>query len=180
VDVRFTRELEEKIQEIELGITGREDVVRETVEALKPAIEQLKINELEIGKTLGRSARLTLLSERTLTSPCPSCGSTLYIQKSRVTGKRFVTCSQTRKVECKFTLPLPQIGRLTLLNRCCPECGFQMVRTWSRGRRPLVTCSRCYAKKAQPGRKKVFMSLRASSGGTRPDSQFTGESKNTS
>jgi uncharacterized Zn finger protein (UPF0148 family) len=43
---------------------------------------------------------------------------------------------------------LPQFGNLTLLTRHCNSCGFQMVQARSRGRRPLVSCPRCYARKA--------------------------------
>ncbi len=144
VDVGFTRELEGKMQEIELGRTKEDNVICEAIETLKPAIAELKANELEVGKTLSRSARLAVLSERTLASPCPICGSKLYIHKSRTTGKRFIACSHVQMSECKFTLPLPQLGRLTLLDEKCPKCGFQLIRTWSRGRKPLISCSRCY------------------------------------
>jgi DNA topoisomerase-1 len=149
VDIGFTKELEEKMQKIEVGEINKEDVVRGAAEALRPAIEELKTNELAIAKILGRSARLAILSEKTLTTPCPTCGSKLYVQKSRTTGKRFISCSGTKMPECKFMLPLPQLGKLTLLNKNCPKCGFQMVRTWSRGRRPMISCSRCYAMNIQ-------------------------------
>ena len=169
VDVGFTKELEGKMRKIDVGEIRREDVVQEASETLKPAIEELKTNELEIAKVLGRSTRLAALSERTLTSPCPICGSKLYIQKSRTTGKRFITCSRTQLPECKFTLPLPQLGKLILLNKNCPKCGFQMVRTWSRGRRPFISCSRCYATKVQkPDQKNVFMDVHDNRKETQP------------
>ena len=155
VDVGFTRELEENMREIELGRTTKEKVVREAVEALKPAIEALRANELEIGNTLSRSALLKVISERTLRSSCPICSSKLYIQKSKTTGKRFIVCSRDQLSECRFTLPLPQAGKLTLLERNCPRCGFQLVRTWIRGRKPLISCARCYVSS-----KRVFIDVR--------------------
>jgi DNA topoisomerase-1 len=147
IDVGFTRELEEKMQKIELGRTKKDEVVHEAIQTLKPEIAQLKINELEIGRTLSRSARLAALSERTLATPCPICGSKLYIRKSRTTGKRFIACTNLQISGCRFTLPLPQMGRLSLLDKNCPKCGFQMIQTWGRGMKPLVSCSKCYVEK---------------------------------
>ena len=163
LEVNFTRELEEKMEKIELGKTSKEDVVQEAAMALKPAMEELKTHESEIGKILSRSARLAVLDERTLTSPCPSCGSRLYVEKSKATGKRFIACSGFQASGCRFSLPLPQFGKLTLLEGNCPKCGFQMVRAWSRGRKPLISCPRCYATNAKRAQMRIFMDVASNS-----------------
>jgi DNA topoisomerase-1 len=147
IDVTFTRELETKMEQIELGKETRERVVLETVDYLRPIIEGLKLKEDEIGTELTSTIREMKLAEITLSVPCPKCGGNLVVIRSRQSGKRFIGCSGKWKTNCAFTLPLPQFGALTLLDKRCPECGFQMVQVRSKGRRPMISCSNCYVNK---------------------------------
>jgi len=149
IDVGFTRELEEKMQSIELGRNDRETVVLQAVDDLKPIIESIKEHEMDVGKRLSEIIRNMRESEVTLTSPCPSCGSALIVIRSRRSGKRFIGCSGRWKSDCSFSLPLPQFGVLTLLEKSCPECGFQLVQVRSKGRRPMRSCPRCFINKAK-------------------------------
>jgi DNA topoisomerase-1 len=149
VDVAFTRELEAKMEQIELESETREHVVQETVNYLKPIIEDLKNREGEIGEELATIIAEIREESTTLVIPCPQCGSKLKIVRNPRTKKRFIGCSGKWKANCNFSLPLPQVGTLSLLQRLCPNCGFQLVRVRSRGRRPLVTCCRCYATKGK-------------------------------
>lgn len=149
VDVTFTRELEAKMEQIELESETREHVVLETVDYLKPIIEDLKGREREIGEELA-----TIISEiregsTTLFVPCPQCGSKLKIVKNPRTRKRFIGCTGKWKSDCKFSLPLPQLGTLTLLQKLCRNCGFQLIQVTSKRRRPLVCCCRCYVTKVR-------------------------------
>jgi DNA topoisomerase-1 len=147
IDVTFTRELETEMEQIELGKQTREHVVHETVDYLKPIIEDLKAKEEEIGKELTPVISGMFLASITLFVPCPKCGSDLKVVKNPRTKKRFIGCAGKWKTNCAFSLPLPQFGALTLLDRRCPECGFQLVQVRSKGRRPLVSCPRCYVNK---------------------------------
>jgi DNA topoisomerase-1 len=149
VDVTFTRELEEKMAEIETEAETREHVVEDTVAYLKPIIETLKDKEKGIGEELTTVLTEMRDSTTTLHVACPQCGSALKIVRNPNTKKRFIGCSGKWKRGCKFSLPLPQFGKLTLLQRCCPDCGFQLVQVKSKGR-SLVTCCRCYAGKRRP------------------------------
>jgi len=158
VDVTFTRELEAKMEKIERGSETREDVVLQTVNYLKPIIESLKANEREIGQEL--TAILVEMREEStsLITPCPQCGSRLRIAKNPRTHKRFIGCTGKWRSGCSYSLPLPQLGTLTRLTKTCPACGFQLIQVRLRGRRPLVSCCRCYTKKALS----QFPSLKAS------------------
>lgn len=144
IDVTFTRELEAKMENIELGKQTRELVVLETVEYLKPIVEDLKIKEGEIGRELTTTIREMKMAEISLSVPCPKCGSSLMFVRSKKTGKRFIGCSGKWKTNCTFGLPLPQFGMLTLLDKRCAECGFQIVQVRSKGRRPLISCPNCF------------------------------------
>lgn len=148
IDVTFTRELESKMEQIEVGKQTREHVVQETIDYLKPIVEGLKIKEEEIGKDL-----TTIMGEMwevsiTLSVPCPKCGSKLRVVRNPKTKKRFIGCSGKWEKKCTFSLPLPQLGALTLLEKRCPECGFQMVQVRAKGRRPMISCSNCFVNKS--------------------------------
>jgi len=147
IDTTFTRELEEKMQHIELGEESKERIIKETIGALKPIIEDLKSKEQQIGEELNTIITDSWLASITLAVPCPKCGSSLKIVKNPRTRKRFIGCTGKWKSNCSFSLPLPQKGRLRLLNKRCPECAFQLIQVSSKGRRPLISCANCYARK---------------------------------
>ena len=149
VDVTFTRELESMMEEIELGKQTREHVVLETVNYLKPIVEDLKTKEDEIGKELTSIISKMWQASITLSVPCPKCGSKLRVVRNPRTRKRFIGCSGKWEKKCDFALPLPQFGALSLLEKRCPECGFQMVQVRSKGRRPMISCSNCFVNKSK-------------------------------
>jgi len=144
VSVEFTRELEEMMKKIEFGKEEREKVVLKAVNNLKPAIMELKNKEVEIGKELSEVIKQVKALDFTIKTPCPNCGSQLLIIKSKKTGKRFIGCSGLWIGKCRFSLPLPQKGKLSLLNKECPECGFQMIQVKIAGRKPMISCPKCF------------------------------------
>jgi len=159
VDVTFTRELEAQMEEIERGNQRREKVVKETIEYLKPIIETLKSREKEIGTELTDIISEMQEASTTLFVPCPKCGSRLRIVRNPRTKKRFIGCSGKWKRNCTYSLPLPQLGRLKLLPKRCTNCGFQLIQVSAKSRRPLISCSRCYAEKRRLSAKDEKMSV---------------------
>jgi len=149
IDVAFTRELEGMMERIESGQETREHVIFEAVEHLKPIIEELKANENEIGKELTKTIKEMKMAEITLRTPCPQCGSKLRVIRSRRSGKRFIGCSGMWRNSCRFGLPLPQFGVLTLLEKDCRECSFQLIQVKTKGKRPLISCPKCFQAKRQ-------------------------------
>jgi len=147
LDVAFTRELEEMMGNIELGKEEKQRVVNEAVDHLRPIMEELKVHEQEVGDELSQTIKQARTTEPALAVQCPKCGNKLRVVKSRKSGKRFIGCVGKWEGGCSFTLPLPQLGTLTLLDSRCSNCGFQLVRVVSKGRRSLVTCPLCYVKK---------------------------------
>jgi DNA topoisomerase-1 len=148
VDVTFTRELESMMEQIELGRQTREHVILQTVNYLKPIMEDLKTKEEEIGKELTSIIGKAWQDSITLSVPCPKCGSKLRVIRNPKSRKRFIGCSGRWEKKCAFALPLPQFGALTLLEKRCPECGFQMIQVRSKGRRPMISCSNCFVNKS--------------------------------
>jgi DNA topoisomerase-1 len=149
VDVTFTRELESMMEQIEVGKQTREHVVLETVNYLKPVVEGLKAKEEQIGKELTSTISEVWLASITLSVPCPKCGSKLKVVRNPKTKKRFIGCSGRWEKKCTFALPLPQFGALTLLEKRCPDCGFQMVQVRSKSRRPLISCPNCFVNRSK-------------------------------
>jgi ssDNA-binding Zn-finger/Zn-ribbon topoisomerase 1 len=137
--------------EIQVGKTTRRRVLLEALEHLRPVVLDLVQREEEIGQSLSDTVTAQRVTEVTFETPCPACGSKLKIVRSRKSGKRFIghagVWDGTKK--CSFSAPLPQFGSISILAKRCPTCGFQMVQAKSPGRRPLVSCPRCYAEKAR-------------------------------
>ncbi len=147
IDIAFTRELEEMMEKIESGEEVREHVILQTVENLRPIAADLKANETEIGKELTKTINEMKIAEITLRTPCPDCGSKLYVTRSRRSGKRFIGCSGMWKNKCRFGLPLPQFGVLTLLEKDCGVCGFQLIQVKTKGKRTMISCPKCFQAK---------------------------------
>ena len=147
VDVDLTRSLEDQMQKIELGLKTREEVVYQSTVNLRNALLKLKLEEENVGTQLTEALKRMKAENEALNTPCPSCGASLKVIKSRSTGKRFIGCLN----RCGFTLPLPQTGKLTLTDKKCSECGFQMVQIKFTRRRPLSTCPNCYVKRLSQG-----------------------------
>jgi len=149
INVAFTRELEAMMERIESGQETREHVIFEAVEHLRPVIEDLKANETEIGKELTKTIKEMKMAGITLRTLCPQCGSKLHVLRSRRSGKRFIGCSGMWKNNCRFGLPLPQFGALTLLEKNCRECSFQLIQVKAKGKRPMISCPKCFQAKRQ-------------------------------
>src|SRR3989442_15749157 len=149
IDSSFTANLENLMQDIQNGTASRRGVLVEALDHLRPIMLALAENEEEIGSQLSEVIVTQRVADVTFDTPCPKCGLKLAVVRNRGTGKRFIGCNGKWQTGCNFTLPLPQFGNLTLLTRHCHACGFQMVQARSRGRRPLVSCPRCYATKAR-------------------------------
>src|SRR2546421_12309001 len=149
MDPSFTANLENLMEDIQNGTASRRVVLVEALQHLRPIMLSLAENEREIGSQLSYVIVAQKVADVTFDTPCPKCGLKLAVVRSRGTGKRFIGCNGKWQTGCSFTLPLPQFGNLTLLSRHCKTCGFQMIQARSRGRRPLVSCPRCYVTKAR-------------------------------
>ncbi len=147
VDPGFTAKIETLMDGIQQGSMIRRHVLVESLSYLRPAMLELMEREQDLGAGLSEVVVAQRVAELTFDSACPQCGSVLKIVRNRKSGKRFVGCSGKWEKGCGYSLPLPQFGTISLLRRKCKVCGFQMIQARSRGRRPLVSCPRCYAQK---------------------------------
>ncbi len=147
VDPGFTAKIETLMDGIQQGSMMRRRVLAESLGYLRPAMLELMDREQDLGAGLSEVVVAQRVAELSFDSACPQCGSVLKIVRNRKSGKRFIGCSGKWEKGCSYSLPLPQFGALSILGRKCKVCGFQMIQARSRGRRPLVSCPRCYAQK---------------------------------
>jgi DNA topoisomerase-1 len=147
IDPSFTARLENQMDLIQSNERTRAQILAETAEHLRPIMLDLIGKEDQIGVQLADVVASQKMASITFDVPCPTCGSELRIVKSRASGKRFIGCVGYAK-GCRFTLPLPQFGQLTLSSTKCKVCGFQQITVRNRFRGFRSSCPRCYAAKA--------------------------------
>ncbi len=128
---KMTAELEKEMDLIAEGKKKKVDVVNASIGVLEKLIEEIEKHREEIGKGLRESRNINL-------GKCPKCGKgVMRIIRSKKTGKRFVACSNYP--ECKNTWPLPQKGKITILNETCNKCGIRKIMV-EFGKRRRVVC----------------------------------------
>ncbi|MGC9094395.1 MAG: DNA topoisomerase I [Candidatus Bathyarchaeia archaeon] len=157
VSIKLTRDLEEKMDKIQLNSEKRENVLLTAVEILRPVVEELKMQEKVIGEQLSNAIKRARLEERII-GTCPICKTgkllTLY---SRKTGKRFIGCTNYFKNSCKAAFPLPQKGTVRALGRNCRGCGWPTVQVRIKGSRPWTLCFNPQCPLKEERRKRVEM-----------------------
>jgi DNA topoisomerase-1 len=140
ISTKLTKELEDKMNNIQTNNEKRERVVSDTIETLRPVLERLRRKEKAIGSRLAEALRKSRTEERTI-STCPTCKTgKLTILYSRKSGKRFIGCTNYFKGICKTSFPLPQRGGIKPLSRSCRGCGWPTVQVIMKGRRPWTLC----------------------------------------
>jgi DNA topoisomerase-1 len=140
VSIELTRKLEERMNEIQQGNETRENVLQDTIEILKPVVEQLKEKERVIGERLSQALMKSRLEERVI-GACPVCkNGKLVILRSRTSGKRFIGCTNYFEGTCRTSFPLPQKGLAKPTGTVCRSCGWNTVRIWIKGNRPWNLC----------------------------------------
>jgi len=140
IAVGLTRELEERMEQIQSNSEKRESVLVEAVDRLKPILEEFKEKEQAIGEALSNAIKRARMQERII-GECPNCGiGKLLILYSRKTGKRFIGCTSFFKGICKTSFPLPQRGTVKPARRNCRACEWPLLEVRIKGKRPWVLC----------------------------------------
>ncbi|MDI6642782.1 MAG: DNA topoisomerase I [Candidatus Hodarchaeaceae archaeon] len=149
----LTAEFEREMEEIQEGKRDKEEVIAKARTELDKILSKFKQHQLEIGRQLAESYRITRLKQRTL-GKCSKCGGDLRIIISRATRKRFAGCSNYPK--CTNSFPLPQVGMIVSLDRTCEQCGAPMIQVSRIGMRPYRMCldPKCLSK-AEWGKKRA-------------------------
>jgi len=132
VTTKLTREIEERLEEVEGEARGDAELVRETVRSITEQLVGLNANEELVGREIDAALAVTVAASHVL-GPCPACKSgQLRMIRSRKTGKRFVGCSNYSS-GCRASAPLPQRGTIRTTPNVCPHCSWPVVRVMDRG-----------------------------------------------
>ena len=138
LSVEMTQKMEKSVEDIRQGRVNPKSVIEDAIDYLLPSMEQMHRAQRTLGKELARAMSETVSSKNSL-GVCPLCkNDSLFIVRSKKTGKRFVGCKNYSK-GCSASAPLPQRGSIIPLKRCCKQCGWPIMRAWRR-RRPWVFC----------------------------------------
>ncbi len=137
VSEELTARFESEMEAIQGKKRDKEEVIAEARAELDKILSKFKQHQLEIGKQLAESYRITRLRQRIL-GKCEKCGGDLIVRVSRATHKRFAGCSNYPK--CTNSFPLPQAGMILSLDRKCEKCGSPMIQVNRAGTRPYRMC----------------------------------------
>ncbi len=123
---KMTSELEKEMDEIAAGKKKKNDIVLGSRNVLLEILAVLLNEKNAIGSDIRKA-----LTEDSIVGNCTKlgCDGQLMIRKGK-TGKRFLGCS--KYPQCINSYPLPQLGKIIVLNRQCPECNAPMIKIENR------------------------------------------------
>jgi DNA topoisomerase-1 len=126
ISTSLTREIEQRLENIELGREEGNTLIEETIQMLSNYVISLKSHELDIGRRIGQALIATKIAQNTLGN-CPICKTgKLVIINSMKTHKRFVGCTNYSK-GCKASAPLPQKGLIMIRGKICQYCEWPVI-----------------------------------------------------
>ncbi len=128
----MTSKLEKDMDLIEEGKIRQEEVIKESEKFLEEILE--KIDKKELSKILREG-----IKKDKIIGICPKCGGELLIRRAK---GRFVGCSNYPK--CKFTLPLPQKGRLSVTSKKCEKHDVKILKIKPKKGNAWFFCPLCY------------------------------------
>ena len=145
IDENLTRKFEKEMDAILQSKKNFEDkekkVIEEAKETIKKISQDFEKNKEEIGKELV-SAEMEIQKqnkEENKLIQCPVCKKgTLAITYSRKNRKYFVACNAYP--ECRNTYSLPPDSLIKKSDKVCSECGFPMLISIRKGKRPWEFC----------------------------------------
>ncbi len=149
LSIELSRQVEELGEMIENTMNGESTngksmtlpaAVLEGVEILHDMLEELQMNEEEVGETIDRELT-THRRESIEIDDCPVCGNKLQLITNKLTGKRFIGCSSyfTDK-NCGTSYPLPQNGKLVITDQKCKVCNKTLLRIIYKRKKPWTFC----------------------------------------
>ncbi len=115
----MTAKLEGYMDAIAEGRMREEDVIEESRRFLREILDSVDLKEL--GKCLREGIEED--ERKRALGPCPECDGYLVIKRGE---KRFIGCVNYPK--CKFSIPLPQRGRIYILSKRCERHGIRHIR----------------------------------------------------
>lgn len=146
IDEKLTKKIQDEMDEIieskEKNLkTKEEKILKESKETIKEIINEFEKKKEKIGEELVQAQdklRKQEQKENTLIL-CPKCKKgNLRITYSPKNKKHFIACSAYP--ECKNTYSLPPYGTIKPSGKECEKCGFPLMMSLQKGKRPWIFC----------------------------------------
>jgi len=149
IDEKLTKELQDEMDEIveadeettsEL-LLKEDKILDKAKEAIILIAKEFEKKQNLIGKELmnAREEQIEIEREENTLNLCPICKKDkLRITYSPKNRKFFIACSGYPK--CKNTYSLPPYGKITQPGKDCEKCGFPLLMTLQKGKRPWIFC----------------------------------------
>ena len=144
-DEALTRHFEEEMDSIYEKKQTEAAVLDEAKKAITHIVSDFRKNEKEIGEEL-KNANLETRDEMSIVGKCPVCKEgDLAIRRGKYGA--FVSCN--KYPECKTIFSLPGGALFRPAKKECPDCGFSMVLSIRRSKKPQELCfnPKCPTKK---------------------------------
>jgi len=145
IDEELTRKFERETEAIQISKKDFEKKEKKIIEEAKESIikisQQFKENEEKIGKELVQANLEYIEKEReeNKLNVCPVCKKgNLAVTYSRKNRRFFVACNAYP--ECRNTYSLPPNSAIKKTDKICEKCGFPMLMSLKKGKRPWIFC----------------------------------------
>ena len=147
IDEKLTREIEKDMEQMQINNKKQElqkkeqQVLESTKKNLEKISKDFKKNESKIGKELVKATEEAWKQEAIANelNECPVCKKgKLTIKYSPRFKRRFVACNAYPK--CKTTFSLPPNALIKKTEKICEHCGFPMLMSIKKGKRPWIFC----------------------------------------
>ncbi|MBN1755554.1 type I DNA topoisomerase [bacterium] len=129
-DVKFTANLEEKLDEVESGKRNWVSLLKKFYTSFKPLLDSVREHQQELKKQ----------TETPTDYVCEECGAPMVIKWGKY--GRFLACSAFPK--CQNAKPLPtDLGgeeESHSISKKCPKCGSNLVVKYSKQNRRFIAC----------------------------------------
>lgn len=138
---KFEREMEEIQQMKSNQLAKEEKMIAEAKQTIIQISEQFRAQEKVIGAELLDAQGEAWKQEReeNKLTLCPKCNKgSLQIMYSRKIGRSFIGCSNYPA--CKNTYSLPPNSLIKKTDKTCESCGFPMLMSIKKGKRPWFFC----------------------------------------
>ncbi len=126
----MTAKLERDMVAIAEGKMDEKEVLKESIVFLSrvlKAVDRERLGSI-IREGIEKDRKEEI--EKNAVGICPECGGILLVKRA---NKRFIGCSNYPK--CKFSLPLPQRGRLVITSKTCEKHGVKILRIVEKGKK---------------------------------------------
>ncbi|MFA5992134.1 MAG: DNA topoisomerase I [Candidatus Pacearchaeota archaeon] len=144
VDEKLTRDIEkhlDAIRESKNPLDSEKKVLDETKKVLYRIGEDFEKNKLKIGQSLIEATTKLWEEEKKQgqIGVCPVCKKgNLTIKYGKKFSRYFVACDAYP--DCKTTYSLPPNALIKKTDKVCAECGFPMLMSLKKGKRPWIFC----------------------------------------